>query len=168
MQSFLHPMSLICAFGIDPSIPLCDTTGWASCVAYFPGVTRAVLGVTGALVKLTGILITKSFALPYFFFCAVDSTYASQEHNTKDPSTVERDMNTEVRYCAATPHTKILAIVLPDWDSRKFDPTGNTRAAELVRRAGKKSLLEVTVTGDLNKDVIHVSSLSLNDADLRR
>jgi hypothetical protein len=95
----------------------------------------------------------------------VDSNcYTSELSNTnKDPTTVDRDMNREVRYCAPKPHSKIFAIVLPDWDSRKFDPTGNTRAAELVRRAGKKSLLEVTVTGDLNKDVIHVASISLND-----
>ena len=86
----------------------------------------------------------------------VDSNcYTSELRNTnKDPTTVERDMNTDVRYCAPKPHTKSFAIVFPDWDNRKLDPTGNIQAAELVRQAGKKSLLEVTVTGDLNKDGI--------------
>ena len=125
---------------------------------------------------LTTRFATLLFLAPVLSFAGswsgllVDSNcYASQLRNTnKDPSTVERDMNTEVRYCVPNPHTKIFAVVLPDWDSRKLDPSGNTKAAELVRQAGKKSLLEVTVTGDLTKDVIHVASISLNDRGPRR
>jgi hypothetical protein len=94
----------------------------------------------------------------------VDSNcYASELRNTnKDPTTVERDMNTEVRYCAPKPHTKVFAVVLPDWDNHTLDSTGSIKAAELVRQSGKKSLLEVTVTGDLTKDgIIHVASIAL-------
>lgn len=59
--------------------------------------------------------------------------------------------------------------MFPDWDNHTLDPAGSIKAAELVRQAGKKSLLEVTVTGDLNKDgIIHVASISLNDAGPRR
>jgi hypothetical protein len=101
----------------------------------------------------------------------VDSNcYTSELRNTnKDPTTVERDMNTEVRYCAPKPHTQGFAVVLPDWDNHTLDSTGSIKAAELVRQSGKKSLLEVTVTGDLNKDgIIHVASIALNDASPRR
>jgi hypothetical protein len=96
----------------------------------------------------------------------VDSNcYTSELRNTnKNPTTVELDMNSDVRYCAANSHTKIFAIVFPDWADQRLDPSGNMKAVELVRQAGKKSLLEVTVNGDFNKDgSIHVSSLSLND-----
>lgn len=101
----------------------------------------------------------------------VDSNcYTSELRNTnKDTTTVERDMNTDVRYCTPKPHTRIFAIVFPDWDSHNLDSAGNTKAAELVRQAGKKSLLKVTITGDLNKDgIIHVSWLSLHDTGSRR
>jgi hypothetical protein len=101
----------------------------------------------------------------------VDSNcYTSVLRNTnKDPTTLKRDMNSDVRYCAPKPHTKVFAIVFSDWDNLKLDPTGNKKAAELAPQAGKKHLLEVTATGDLNKDgIIQVSSLSLHDTGSRR
>ncbi len=92
----------------------------------------------------------------------VDSNcYANEQTNVgKDQTTVDRDMNTEVRYCSATPRTKVFAVVLPNWTSLKFDSAGDTRAANVVRKATRNSLFEVTVTGDLRKDTIQVGSMS--------
>jgi hypothetical protein len=43
----------------------------------------------------------------------------------------------------------------------ELDSGGNAKAAELVRKTGKKSGYEVAVTGGMNKHTIHVESISL-------
>jgi hypothetical protein len=133
------------------------------------------LNVFGNLIQQGGALTMRFATLlllaPVLSFAGtwsgllVDSNcYTSELRNTnKDPTTLERDMISDVRYCAPKPHTKVFSIVFPDWDNHELDQTGNMKAVELARQAGKKSLLEVRVTGDFNKDgSIRVSSLSLN------
>jgi hypothetical protein len=44
--------------------------------------------------------------------------------------------------------------------SFKLDPARNAKAAELLGSARKKSVLEVSVTGEMSKDAIKVSSIS--------
>jgi len=92
----------------------------------------------------------------------VDSKgYASEQSNVnKNPMTLDRDMAFEVRYCSPNVRTKAFSVVLPDWDSLEFDSAGNAKAAELARKTSKKSVLDVTVIGDLNKDRIKVASIS--------
>jgi len=94
----------------------------------------------------------------------VDSNcYASEERNAnKNTTTVDRDMSAVVRYCSPNAHMRDFAIVLPDWDGHKLDSAGNAKAAELVRNTRRRSVFEVTLTGDLTKDSIAVTSISLN------
>jgi hypothetical protein len=45
--------------------------------------------------------------------------------------------------------------------SYTLDAAGNAKAAEIVRRTGKKRLLEVSVIGEAGKNVIQVLTISL-------
>jgi hypothetical protein len=71
------------------------------------------------------------------------------------------DMDAEIRYCTVKPKTKVFAIVEADWTRLKFDPAGNAKAVELVRKAGRNPFLGVDVKGELNKGTINVESISV-------
>jgi hypothetical protein len=77
----------------------------------------------------------------------VDSgCYASRQTNVSgDTTTVDRDMNMDIRYCSPTAETKKFAVVLTNWRGLKLDSAGNVRASQLVRHAVKRSLFDVTV-----------------------
>ncbi|MDR3699322.1 MAG: hypothetical protein P4L56_06780 [Candidatus Sulfopaludibacter sp.] len=94
----------------------------------------------------------------------VDSKcYASEERNVNpaDPtSTADRDMNLEVRYCSPSAKTKAFAVVRQDWSSLTFDAAGDAKAAELVRKVGRKPYFSVVVTGERTKDTINVTSIT--------
>jgi len=100
----------------------------------------------------------------------VDSNcYANEQSNVnKDQTTVDRDMDMEVRYCSPNSKTKTFGIVLADWNSLKFDSAGNAKAAGLIGSAAAKAPLEVRVSGDLKKDTIAVSSVSAAETGPRR
>jgi hypothetical protein len=94
----------------------------------------------------------------------VDSNcYESLERNVNpwDTNTyVDRDRDWEVRYCSPNRKTKSFTLVNHDGLSFKLDPEGNAKAAELLGSTRKKSVLEVSVTGQMSKDAIKVSSIS--------
>jgi len=89
-----------------------------------------------------------------------------QENVSLDTSTVSRDMRMDLYYCLPGYKTKSFAVVLDDWTALKLDPAGNERAVDLVRRAGKRSLIDVTVTGILDRKTIH--SAFIPAASIRR
>ena len=94
----------------------------------------------------------------------VDSRcYDNRESNVNPTDTltyVDRDKNSEIRYCAANTKTKTFEVVLQDGLSLRLDPAGNAKAAELVRMTGKtKSFLFVTVTGERSKGTVTVDSI---------
>jgi hypothetical protein len=95
----------------------------------------------------------------------VDSNcYASEEGNVNPfdpPFNVNHDRGFEIRACRPSARTKSFAVVDSDGQSFKLDPSGNAKAAELVRQAGKKSRLDVMVTGEKHKDTVRVNSISL-------
>jgi hypothetical protein len=82
-----------------------------------------------------------------------------QENVSLDTSLVSRDMRMDLFYCLPTAKTKRFAVVLYDWSALRLDAAGNERAADLVRRAGKKPLLDVTVTGVLDRKTIQAASI---------
>jgi hypothetical protein len=94
----------------------------------------------------------------------VDSKcYASEERNVNPTDTlthVDRDQNQEIRYCSPSAKTKSFALVQQDGRSFQLDSTGNARAAELVRKTGKRSRLAVVLTGELSGNTIQVESIS--------
>jgi hypothetical protein len=117
--------------------------------------------MTMRLATLLILASTLGFAGSWSGLLVDAKCYASEQTNVnKDATTVDRDMNGEIRYCSPGARTKSFGVVLPDWDSLKFDSAGNAKAAQLIRSAGKRSVLDVTVTGTQKKDRIEVSSLS--------
>jgi hypothetical protein len=80
--------------------------------------------------------------------------------NAFETSPVARDRNQQVRYCSPKKKTKAFAVVMEDWTLRKLDLSGNSKAAELVRNAGKKPPLVVAVTGEVSGEIIKVNSIS--------
>jgi hypothetical protein len=95
----------------------------------------------------------------------VDSKcYDSLERNVNPHDTlgnVDRDRGQEIRYCSPTGKTKAFAIVDHDGYRFKLDVGGNTQAAELVQKTGKKPLYIVAVTGEMKKKTIKVDSISV-------
>jgi hypothetical protein len=94
----------------------------------------------------------------------VDSKcYASEERNVNPTDTltyVDRDGNLEIRYCSPNKKTKSFAIVLSDGLSVSLDMDGNAKAAELVRKTGKRSPLYVAIRGEMVGKMIRVDSIS--------
>jgi hypothetical protein len=95
----------------------------------------------------------------------VDSKcYESAERNVNPTDTlihVDRDQNQEIRYCSPGRKTKSFAVVQQDGTSFRLDSTGNAKAAELVRKTGRKAPLAVAITGELSRNTIKVDSISV-------
>jgi hypothetical protein len=94
----------------------------------------------------------------------VDSTcYAAEERNVNPTDTltnVDRDGYREIRYCSPNKKTKSFALLQPDGSSFNLDMAGNAKAAELVRKTGKRSPLVVVIGGEMAGKAIHVGSIS--------
>lgn len=95
----------------------------------------------------------------------VDSNcYAALERNVGPKDTliyVDRDTNSEIRYCRPKTKTKVFAVIEPDNSTLKLDAGGNAKAADLVRTAGKSPRLRVIVTGEKSGDTVKVDSIML-------
>jgi len=95
----------------------------------------------------------------------VDSKcFDSEERNVNPTDTltnVDRDRGLEIRFCSPNGKTKAFAVVERDGPSFKLDVGGNTKAAELVHKAGKKAYYIVAVTGEMTKNTVTVDSLSM-------
>jgi hypothetical protein len=94
----------------------------------------------------------------------VDSNcYDSLERNSNpfETSPGARDRDYQIRYCSPKTKTKKFAVVLEDWTRVKLNSTGNSKAAELVRKTGRKSPFPVVVTGEVGGEIVKVDSISL-------
>jgi hypothetical protein len=95
----------------------------------------------------------------------VDSRcYTSQENNVNpfDPvSNVNHDRGYEIVVCRPNARTQSFTVVDSDGRSFQLDSSGNSKVADLVRQADKKSRLLVTVTGEKHKDAVTVDSIAL-------
>ncbi len=90
--------------------------------------------------------------------------FGNRERNVNPTDTltaVDRDQNSELRYCSPGAKTKSFALVQQDGSSFTLDSAGNSKAIELVRAAGKKSLFVVAVTGEAKKSTITVDSIAI-------
>jgi hypothetical protein len=81
--------------------------------------------------------------------------------NPFETSPGARDWGQMIRYCAPGKKTKTFAVVLEDLTRLKLDSNGNSKAAELVRTAGKKSRFVAVVTGEVSGKILKVDSISL-------
>jgi hypothetical protein len=95
----------------------------------------------------------------------VDSKcWGYEEHNVNPTDTltyVDRDGNLEIRLCSPSPKTKSFSVVQHDGLSFNLDSAGDAKAAELVRKNGKKSLFAVAITGEMSEHTITVDSISM-------
>jgi hypothetical protein len=90
--------------------------------------------------------------------------YSSQERNVNpfDPNfNTNHDRGYEVRVCRPSAKTRSFAVVDFDGVSFELDPSGNGKAADLIRQAPKESVISVTLTGEKHKDTVRVDSISL-------
>jgi hypothetical protein len=76
-------------------------------------------------------------------------------------TSVNRDTNFVMSFCAPSPKTKEFSVVQQDGTSFRLDAAGNTKAVELVRGVGKRDRYFVRATGELNRQTIRVDSISL-------
>jgi len=108
------------------------------------------------LSSVVGVAETRSGTL-------VDSRcWDFEENNSKDTSIyVDRDKNMEIRSCSPTAKTTSFAVVLPDGLTFRLDNLGNAKAAELIQKIGKRSTVTVAVTGETNRSIIMVDSISV-------
>ena len=70
-----------------------------------------------------------------------------------------RDMDFNLRYCSPKAKTRAFSVVQNDWAAVPLDSAGNAKAADLVRKTGKRRVFAVTVTGELDKETIRVDSI---------
>jgi hypothetical protein len=116
-----------------------------------------------AFATLICLMAVPGFAQSTTGFLVDSDCYESLERNVNpwDTNTyVDRDRDWEVRYCSPDRKTKSFTLVNHDGLSFKLDPAGNAKAAELLGSARKKSVLEVSVTGEVSRAAIKVSSIS--------
>ena len=113
------------------------------------------------LIVLSGLASALSFAESWSGMLVNSTCYQSEEnnHNASDTS-VNSDKDLAIRICSPTARTKSFAVVEPDGLSFTLDPTGNAKAATLVPKTRKRSLMAVTVTGEMNKETVKVESIS--------
>ena len=114
-----------------------------------------------ALYCLASVL---SFAGSWSGWLVDSKCYAALERNKSPTDTlsyVDRNKSDEVRYCRPNTKTKSFAVLDQDGLSLNLDASGNGKAAELVRSAGKKSVREVAVTGEKTGNTLKVDSISI-------
>jgi len=116
-----------------------------------------------AFATLICLMAVPGFAQSTTGFLVDSDCYESLERNVNpwDTNTyVDRDRDWEVRYCSPDRKTKSFTLVNHDGLSFKLDPAGNAKAAEILGSARKKSVLEVSVTGEVSRAAIKVSVIS--------
>ena len=92
--------------------------------------------------------------------------FESEEHNVNPGDSltyVDRNRSWEIRFCAPRLKSKSFAFVDADGLSFRLDPDGNRRAAELVRKTGKRDLFQVVVNGEKNGNKLMVDSIAASN-----
>jgi len=120
--------------------------------------------LTLRLAALCCLASALSFAGSWSGWLVDSKCYAALERNKSPTDTlsyVDRNKSDEVRYCRPNAKTKSFAVVDQDGLSFNLDASGNAKAAELVRSAGKKSAGGVMVTGELTGNTLKVDSISI-------
>lgn len=114
------------------------------------------------LILLLCLTAVPGFAAALSGFLVDSKCYASEErnHGPNDTILADRDMDFEIRYCSPHAKTRNFAVVRADWTALQFDPAGNAKAADLVRKVGRRKRFEVVVNGELEQRSIRVVSIA--------
>lgn len=116
-----------------------------------------------SVVVLFVLSASAAFAASWTGVLVDSGCYAAEQRNvnpTDTETSVDVDVNSEIRYCSPSAKTKSFTFVDPVGETYRLDPAGNVKAADLVRRTGKRSRFEVSVTGQRNGKAIQVDSIS--------
>ncbi len=122
--------------------------------------------ITISLAALLCLAATPSFARSWPGYSVDAKCYQIEEQNVNRFDTnpaADSDKDLEIRLCSPNAKTKSFAVVPSDWMGLKLDSEGNAKAAELVRKSGKRSVFPVTVTGEESKHTIKVDSISISE-----
>jgi len=117
------------------------------------------------LAALFCLSVALSFAGSWSGALVDSKCYDAMERNVNPTDTltdVDRDRDLEIRYCSPNARTKLFAVVQQSGQSFKLDSVGNAKAAELVRKTGKKSSFVVAVIGEMSKNTVQVDSISMS------
>jgi hypothetical protein len=76
-------------------------------------------------------------------------------------STVDRDMDLNIRQCRPNAKTKFFALVQFDWKAFEIYSAGAEKAAELVRNAPKQKTYVVNVVGSIENGLLKLDSISM-------
>lgn len=112
---------------------------------------------------LLGLACSLGLAQSWTGYLVDSRCYSSLERNRNPRDTlteVDRDRDSEVRYCRPAPRTRTFAIVDFNGQSFELDAAGNSKAAALAAAAGFKRFLHVTVTGALSGNTVKVQSIA--------
>jgi hypothetical protein len=88
--------------------------------------------------------------------------YAREERNVNPKDTtfdVDRDRDSEIRYCLPSSKTRTFAVVQQNGQSITLDSNGNAKAAAIVPKTSKKSRIHVTVNGQKADHEVRVESI---------
>jgi hypothetical protein len=85
---------------------------------------------------------------------------ARHDTNRNDASTVDRDVLLDARSCRPNEKTKAFAVIDQNSHINKLDSAGNEKAGDFVAKNSGRSLIPVTVTGEMNGSAIKVGSIS--------
>ena len=120
---------------------------------------------TVRLLFLFGWTSVLSFAGTWFGSLVDSKCFESQERNVNPKDTllyVDRDQNSEIRYCSPRAKTKSFRIVQPSGESYKLDAAGNAKATELLQKTPRRQpRYYVTVGGEMANDTVKVDSIAL-------
>jgi hypothetical protein len=109
------------------------------------------------------LLSVPAFAETWTGYLVDAKCYASEERNVNPFDSnfnTNHDRGYEIRVCQPSAKTRSFTVVDSDGVSFELDPSGNGKAADVVRQAGKTSMLSVTITGQKHKDTVSVTSIS--------
>ena len=109
--------------------------------------------------KLSSLLILGLFALPAFAASESYKDVSVVDVNCSAKATADPDAHP--RACALKCEANGYGIITADKKFIKFDATGNEKIKEELKASTKKDHLRVDVSGDLEGDMLKVSSVKL-------
>jgi hypothetical protein len=105
-----------------------------------------------------------SFAESWSGYLVDGRCFDSEENNVNPTDTllyVDRDRGFGIRACSPRVKAKFFEVVLSDGTRFRLDTAGNAKALDLVRNLGGRSTVVVDVTGEMKKNIVEVSAISL-------
>ena len=119
-----------------------------------------------ALVVLLCVVAAPAFAEGWTGFLVDAKCYASEVTNIGPfdlPFNVTHGRGFEIQACRPGKKTKIYAIVDFDGYTFELDPSANTKAADVVRDAGKRHVIRVKVTGEKQNKTLKIDTITLEN-----